>query len=298
MQSLKHLLCECPADAIGNIREQYLNSFCGLKLNLLPNHIIHGVPSAIAAGPNTTFWGQSHQDIGGTALSENAQKLVGLDTMGFASFGLEIDSLIAYSTNNGFAPCDSDTNRFANARQLLAHLTPPINTTPEVIHEFSAAVHIGVAPDTNNVHSDGSVQHPSLVHLQLATGGVWWRDRDGTQPLNELESDYTNAQSFNYSFRDKINRHSVGLALALAHASINTSSTRVELLAGIGALLAKVPTRLAADNLSFINGANVIIKAVNNNISLGENSLSIPDFAYRFRKHSSLMVIFGDYFIF
>jgi hypothetical protein len=290
LQTIKHLLCQCTASPILNIREQYGNSFCGLNLSLLPNHIIHGVPAAVTAGADTTYWGQSFQDIGGTALSQNARKLVGLDSMGYSSFGLEIDSLIAFSTNNGHAAAlESDIDRFANARQILAHLNPPINTTPDVIEDFSTPVQIGEAPDNTNVHSDGSVQNPSLVHLQLATGGVWWRDRTTTHPLSDLETNYTNVQSYSYTFRDKINRHSVGLALALAHSSINTSSTRAELLAGIGALLAKVPTHLAADNLCFINGANVIIRAVNRNISLGENILSTPDFAYRFRKHWALI---------
>jgi hypothetical protein len=131
MQTIKHLLCQCMAAPIQNIREQYGNSFCGLDLSLLPNHIIHGVPAAVTAGPDTTFWGQSYHDIGGSALSQKARSLVGLDSLGFSSFGLDIDSLIAYSSNNGHvATIDPDIKSFENARQILAYLNPPINTTP------------------------------------------------------------------------------------------------------------------------------------------------------------------------
>ena len=119
-------------------------------------------------------------------------------------------------------------------------------------------------PNDINVFTDGSWLNPSNQYLSLGGAGVWWPgrliDRSSSaavhcphhRPISHAESEIS-------YFRQEHD----GVSLFAKIGGYSGSSTRTELAAGIIAVCAHGPVHIGSDSEVFVNGANDLIKRVN-----------------------------------
>ena len=121
---------------------------------------------------------------------------------------------------------------FANARGV--HISPTVAPLVEWCQHL--------APILVNTYSDGGVAHPTRHRWQLGGSGVWHPGRS-EEPTHE-ELDYAHTKALHDGVEAWVNS-----------AAMWCSSTRMELLGGIIALLAPGPVHIGTDSAAFLNMA-------------------------------------------
>eukprot|EP00973_Karenia_brevis_P007678 1042795-Karenia_brevis.AAC.1 len=101
----------------------------------------------------------------------------------------------------------------------------------------------GRPPQTANAFSDGSLTNPRQPNFGLASAAVWWPGR--TKDVTDLE--------YQFSLSEAVDG---GLAIMGFLGGYRSSSSRVELLGVILALLSDLPVFLAVDNASVVRRAH------------------------------------------
>ena len=120
---------------------------------------MRGVAPAMHWDTSRTFWGQPAADFG--HISAAAAKQIGI-TNEFQTYGLHIDSILAHN------------NSRYGARKVFAQIRGIDYVPPRV----SAPAVDGLAPDTPNVYTDGSMQHPKTKAYRLGGYAVWHPGRE------------------------------------------------------------------------------------------------------------------------
>ena len=185
---------------------------------------------------------------------------------------------IKQSSNNSYSPIHDATS--SNARQLV-RLTQPTSITPTSLPTLPHVY--GLAPTALNSFSDGSVALPNLPSFALVSCGIWYPGRSILEhPITDLEADYT----FNKQNLIDEATHSAltGIAKFAIRSSMSTSSSRVELLGLINALLLQKPIHSGIDSKVVKDTAERIIV----------NPLATPHRPYAIMNDGDLWKVFRD----
>ena len=217
------------------------------ELERLPLHLRIAIPDAIVPNTDRTFWGQTGNDF--QDLPDSTRRILGIKEyiQPLYATGPFTDHLASKCAANGFAQPGS----FRNARQIAAALrnSNGIHDNPGREQLQPAFFHAGDSPEVPNVYTDGGLMHPSQVNWQLGTYATWHPQRVmQSEPVSDFELD-------NASLRVQPN----GIALAGKLADFASSSTRLEIAAGVLAMARPQPISVLSDSASFLKKANAIL---------------------------------------
>jgi hypothetical protein len=191
-QDIFHLICDCPATYLQQVRQQYIDNFHDLPLRSLPRPILLGIPLAMSADHTKTFWGQ---DVSSLNLPPRAKTLIGIKPAGLFTFSPTIEGAISTSANNGFSHPLRTLWNLENARQILAYLYPP-TSTPQDILEDLPYTDLPPAPSQTDRYADGSVKCIKTPFAKLTSAGVWFPNRDSDmRPFTDLEKQFAHSQT-------------------------------------------------------------------------------------------------------
>ena len=226
-------------------------------LTALPLNVTLAVPNAIVPHCNRTFWGDEASKF--QDLPEAAQNALGLKVYTGPKFatGAATDMLIDACTANGYAQSmeQQPTCRvYRNARQIAAALRN-VNTSASRLAQTEqhavTSFQEGSVPTSPNVYIDGGLLHPAKPDWQLGTFGAWHVDRNVP---NMSFSDFELAHSV-------LKRASGGIELAGTLADFASSSTRLEIAAGVLAMARPQPVFALTDSAASLKKANSILLA-------------------------------------
>ncbi len=243
VQDITHVLWEC--EKVHKHRQR--RELCGIDHKQLPQHIKHGVPSAMTNDIQAPYWSK-HED--GNQVSNNKQfcKQIGMWT------DRNNANIISCKHQEVKDLCEEHgiDHTQQNARQAFANIKankqPPHYAVP---HRCRLP-----APKSINVYSDGSWLYPTQKILGLGGAGVWWpgRDINHAHRLSPAEKELGH-----YTQLDE------GLRLYSPIGGFGGSSTRTELAAAILAIAANGPIHLGTDSQAFLDRATRVIQDVRNN---------------------------------
>ena len=202
---------------------------------ILPRPLLVGLPPALAADLQSTYWGTTLDDYDG-----QLRKDVGaVEKPRHAS--AEVQALVRKTL---------ETSPLLNARQVIQKLRGGHVSCEIAIDDESCSLS---PPDCPNVYSDGSLKNPRNWYWGMGGYGVVWSSRDlRNQPLSQNELDYA---------YHEVDRDTVSFWGAMP-GHIN-SSTRTELAAGILALCGKGPIHQGTDSKAFMDKATRILNGEN-----------------------------------
>ncbi len=210
-EDITHVTWHCPAIH----KHRQFKDLQHINPDVLPGYIKHGVPKAMSADIEATFWGDvlEPDHIQNHSPTCNA---IGLQTC-------NRKKVIASCKNQEIIQVLSKydlNNKQHNARQcfhnIKANRSEPHLPMPHRCHR--------PAPDDINVYTDGSWIHPLQQYLGLGGAGVWWPGRDPRvyQRLSQAEQELAHFQQYEG-----------GLMLYTPIGGYTGSSTRTELAAAI-----------------------------------------------------------------
>ncbi len=249
-QDITHTLWSCPA-----LAETYALDPVLAKVDPrdLPNHLKVGIPSALTAALDTTFWGAQELDLHtsdvqakrllgiGNAPAKNAGPTLLAEREFAATFAVQVlgDDRGLQEAWNQRCGCAIP------ARQLMAHIRGPGN--PVMLPHVPACHQL--APEDPNVYTDGTNSQPMWAAFTLGAFGTWWKDRTlEDQPLSPAEDKVVDTLQ---------EAGSLGTFQHMPAAAM--SSTRAELAGGIAAACADGPVHIASDNMGFVKRLNQIL---------------------------------------
>jgi hypothetical protein len=263
-QDIVHTIYSCPG--LATERSSAPGIVGRIDLRDMPPALRIGIPPAMCANLDTTFWGCPLANM--HTLDEAARHLMGIGlTLPQIDVGslqsnllhlrnafrdqlrpeVEKDEAVWACNRSHALEASADISGIDICARKLMERLRGVQRVDQVLPFIEPCV--GPPPDEPNAHSDGSNTQPLWSTYTLGGIGVWRRNRDLS---GDGLSTFENGQSSHLS-----GSGSLGLFAALA--GHRMSSARTELFAGILAVAGPGPIHFASDNLAFVNKLTSLI---------------------------------------
>ena len=226
---------------------------------LLPTALLHGIPPKMALRPKGSWWSNSPTSaLKDSSIHPKVRALFGMsdhhdDTDPFTRWLSPVEHLDAKSV----------FRKLSGEGDIL-----PVPDLPDKVH--------GDVPESPSAFSDGSFTNPSMPHFGLAAAAVWWPARDAQlSTLELLHSDY--------------HMTSTGVAIMGYLGGYRSSSTRIELVGVILAIMSSLPVHLACDSQSVVRRAHFYAEHLRHN-----DTSDLPGKPFLLFKNGDLWFIFHN----